>query len=191
MRVIAGRLGGQRLVAPKHTTTRPTSDRVRQALFDVLNPVVRGAVVLDLFAGTGALGIEAVSRGAERAVFVEVDALALAAIESNVAKLGISRDCLVLGMPVERARQRLLGAGPFDLILCDPPWADAEEVARTLLPQLLGASQPEANPSGLLKSGGRIVLEHSARKPIETLGGLALQLLDRRIWGDTAISIFS
>src|SRR5262245_37711296 len=93
MRVIAGELGGRRLQAPRGRTTRPTSDRVREALFAMLGEL-RGARVLDLFAGSGALGIEALSRGAERTVFVERDAAALGALSANLDSLGLGDRCV-------------------------------------------------------------------------------------------------
>src|SRR6185295_8236746 len=98
MRVIAGRLGGRRLVAPRGLATRPTSDRVREALFSMLGDVA-GAMVLDLYAGTGALAIEALSRGAERAVFVENARPALAALHENLGSLGLEGKAKVLAQP--------------------------------------------------------------------------------------------
>ena len=118
MRVIAGRYGGRRLQAPPGAATRPTSDRVREALFSVLGDRVAGARVLDLFAGSGALGLEALSRGAERAVFIETDRAALTAIAANVQALAAA------GRASIRATDalRLPRDGPFDLILADPPY---------------------------------------------------------------------
>src|SRR5580692_6775643 len=129
MRVIAGRLGGRRLTAPRGMATRPTSDRVREALFSALGPL-GGAAVLDLYAGTGALGIEALSRGAARATFVESARPALAALRDNLAALGLEGAARVLAMPVERAVTRLGGA--FDLVLADPPYAETAHVPRVI-----------------------------------------------------------
>lgn len=191
MRVIGGTYRGRRLVAPKNTATRPTADRVRQALFDVLSSVVQDAVVLDLYSGTGALGIEALSRGAERAVLVENDAQALVALRSNVENLGLSSQVRVLPLPVGRAQKRLLSEAPFDVVFCDPPWDEATHVAEKVLGALLGADPSRrVRPEPLLRAGCWIVLEHSARKPIERLGGLGLRLLHQRSWGDSAVSIF-
>jgi 16S rRNA (guanine966-N2)-methyltransferase len=117
VRVIAGELRGRRLVAPAGSTTRPTSDRVREATFNALTSLdaVEGAVVLDRFAGSGALGIEALSRGAARCAFVEVDRAALAALRDNLARFDLGDD---------RATVRSTPpAGPWDLVLLDPPYA--------------------------------------------------------------------
>jgi len=189
--VIAGKYRGQRLVSPKNVATRPTADRVRQALFDVLSVMLADAVVLDLYAGTGALGIEALSRGAAHAVLVEEDALALQAIRANLEKLGLLRTSSVLALQVERSKKRLEEKAPFDLVLCDPPWDMAEHVASSVLGKLLGARPSAEGRASLLNAGARVVLEHSARKPIDRIGGLELQLIDQRNWGDTAISIFA
>ncbi len=188
--MIAGKYRGQQLVSPKNTATRPTADRVRQALFDVLSPLLADAIVLDLYAGTGALGIEALSRGAARAVLVEEDAHALQAIRANLEKLNLLRVSSVLALQVERSQKRLREKGPYDLVLCDPPWDTADHVAKSVLGKVLGPLPTAERGSALLKEGARIVLEHSARKPIDRIGGLELQLIDQRNWGDTAISIF-
>ena len=125
MRVIAGDLGGRRLVAPAGASTRPTSDRVREATFNSLGSlgVIEDAVVLDLFAGSGALGIEALSRGAARATFVETDRAALAALETNLDALGLGRDRaeVIVGDAVSLVAGVRL-AGPWDLALADPPY---------------------------------------------------------------------
>src|SRR5688500_9337459 len=131
MRVIAGRLGGRRLVAPRGMKTRPTSDRVREALFSMLGNL-EDRVVLDLYAGTGALGIEAMSRGAARAVFVESARPALEALRQNLASLGLvggaagansGEGCHVVGARAERAVVDIARWGPFDLVFADPPYA--------------------------------------------------------------------
>jgi 16S rRNA (guanine966-N2)-methyltransferase len=120
VRVIAGELRGRRLVAPAGTTTRPTSDRVREATFNALTSldVIDGAVVLDGFAGSGALGIEALSRGAARCTFVERDRAALAALRSNLERCGLGPDRATV-LPGQLAR----ATGPWDLALLDPPYA--------------------------------------------------------------------
>ena len=122
MRVVAGELGGRKLVAPAGRTTRPTSDRVREATFNALESlgVVDGARVLDLFAGSGALGIEALSRGATRATFVERDRSALSALRTNLERCGLAppRAEVVVGDGLS-----LQVDGPWDLALVDPPYA--------------------------------------------------------------------
>src|SRR5437867_231202 len=132
MRVIGGTDRGRRLAAPRGFSTRPTAGRVREALFDILGPAVAGMRVLDLFAGTGAIGIEALSRGAARAVFVERGRDALRALRANLAALHLSRDRarVVAGDAV--ATLPALGRSelPFDLVFLDPPYATT--VARVL-----------------------------------------------------------
>ncbi|MCO8127017.1 16S rRNA (guanine(966)-N(2))-methyltransferase RsmD [Acidimicrobiia bacterium EGI L10123] len=123
MRVVAGSVRGRRISAPPGTDTRPTTDRVREAMFNALGSLgaVDGAVVADLFAGSGALGIEALSRGAASAHFVESDRRAVAVIEENLATLGLDDRGVVLRRPVEVALDDL--PVPLDLVLADPPYA--------------------------------------------------------------------
>lgn len=175
--MIAGRLGGRELRAPRGRGTRPTSDRVREALFSMLGDVT-GDRVLDLYAGTGALGIEALSRGAERATFVEASKSALAALRDNVSRLDLAEQSRIVPMPVERAGKELDAGAPYDLVLCDPPWP---ELGRALA--AIGAIV--ARP-GLLGSPARVVVEHPTGAPV----ALALPLSTERSWGDTAVSIF-
>lgn len=179
MRVIAGHLGGRRLVAPRGLATRPTTDRVREALFSALASVA-GARVLDLYAGTGALGIEALSRGAASAVFVEDARPALAALRANLAALGLTGAARVLAEPVSRAVPRLAApsAVPFDLVFADPPYDDVD-AALAALEALLPALAPDA----------RIVLEHAARRPPRPSAALAT--LRTRTYGDTALAFLA
>jgi 16S rRNA (guanine966-N2)-methyltransferase len=170
VRVVAGSFKGRRLVAPRGTRTRPTADRVREALFSMLGDV-EGARVLDLYAGSGALGIEALSRGAESAVFVERDAQALAAIERNLAAVGA--EARVLRQPAERFLAT--AKGPFDLVFCDPPYDFASRLAGTLAERLPAVTPP----------GARIVTESDKRNPLE----LPFPLVTERTYGDTRIAI--
>lgn len=122
MRVIAGEFAGRKLVAPEGTTTRPTTDKVRQALFNSLTSmgVLEGAVVADLYAGSGALGIEAISRGAERCVFVERDRAALTALRHNIAALGLDDRCKVTASDVMAWVPAMRNV---DIAFIDPPYA--------------------------------------------------------------------
>lgn len=172
MRVVAGEYGSRRLKAPPGAATRPTADRVREALFSILGPAA-GLTVLDLYAGSGALGIEALSRGAVRAVFVESSRAAVSVIDENLTSLGadngeiIQRDALDwLGSTDDRG---------FDLIFCDPPYDSAAEIAQTLTELLPRVAAPQA----------LIVTESSKRNPLT----LALPLADERTYGDTRIAI--
>ena len=176
MRVIAGTHRGRRLVAPAGTGTRPTSDRVREALFSILGPL-DGHVVLDLFAGSGALGIEALSRGATRAVFVERAPAALAALRANLEAVGA--EPAVASVVPGDARGALRAArrsrDTYDLVFLDPPYRRA-----TLLAGELSRALP-----GVLAAGGRVVSESDRRSPLE----LTLPLADERRYGDTLIRI--
>jgi 16S rRNA (guanine966-N2)-methyltransferase len=178
MRVIAGKYGGRRLRAPKGRTTRPTSDRVKEALFSMLGDV-EGATVLDLFAGTGALAIEALSRGAARAVFVERDARAVEALKANLKELGVGPEqAEVRRGEAERAlRNAREREETYDLVFVDPPYRHADEFGSKLcaaLPRLLG---PRA----------RVVVECDCRgEPPE----LPMEMEQRRRYGDTVITIW-
>jgi len=180
MRVVAGRLGGRTLAAPPGDATRPTGARVKEALFSILADV-SALRVLDLYSGSGALGIEALSRGAAFAVFVESARPALQCLRDNLTKLGLEKDSLALSLRVTAARAQLTRLGPFDLVLCDPPWKDIE-AARGELEQLAGA--------GLFAPGARIALEHSAKAPPAEPAGARLVVVDQRRWGDTAVTFY-
>jgi 16S rRNA (guanine966-N2)-methyltransferase len=178
MRVIAGRYRGRRLVAPKGRATRPTSEKVREAIYAMVGDVT-GMRVLDLFAGSGALGIEAISRGAREAVFVERDRSAILALQANLAALGLG---------VEQARVRreeAIGAlgrarkreETYDLILIDPPY----ERAPVLGPRLAAAL------AGLLAPRGHLVVESDRRAPLRLELGRSRPR--ERSYGDTVIAI--
>jgi 16S rRNA (guanine966-N2)-methyltransferase len=172
LRIVAGELRGRRLQTPPGLDTRPTSDRVRESLFAILGDAVEGARVLDLFAGSGALAIEALSRGAASAVLVERDRRAADVIEANLEALGplpaelVRADALAwLGRPV----------GPFDIVFLDPPYSVAPNLAGRLSKALPAVLSP---PS-------LIVSESDKRDPLE----LDLPLADERVYGNTRIAI--
>jgi len=174
VRVVAGRYGGRRLVAPAGDATRPTSDRVREALFSVLGPGVAGVRVLDLFAGSGALGIEALSRGAAAAVFVDRSQPAITAIRANLAALDIEAD--VRRMQASVALRAAADRGEaYDLVFLDPPYKHAAGLGREL---------SEALPA-VLAPGACVVSESDRREML----GLELPLSDERRYGDTVIRI--
>jgi 16S rRNA (guanine966-N2)-methyltransferase len=181
VRVIAGRLRGRPLRAPRGSATRPTSDRVRESLFALLGDLT-GACVADLYAGSGALGIEALSRGAEHVVFVDAAGSAIQCIRDNVERLGIAQRATSVRSRVERAGGALLRSAPYALILCDPPWPELGP-AQAALARLAW--------SELLSPGAIVVVEHPARRPLERLAGTGLALGQRRTWGDTAASFFT
>ena len=173
MRIVAGTHRGQRLTAPRRPGTRPTADRVREALFSILG-AVDGLRVLDLYAGSGALGIEAMSRGAVGATFVDSDAAALRAVRSNLERLGL--DARVFRAD---ALSFLRGAArhgdAWDLVLLDPPYR--------LAPRLGAALGTLLVP--VLATGARIVCESSVKHPLR----LDLPLLTERRYGDTLIAV--
>jgi 16S rRNA (guanine966-N2)-methyltransferase len=170
VRVVAGEFRGRRLAAPRGVRTRPTADRVREALFSMLGDVT-GARVLDLYAGSGALGIEALSRGAESAVFVERDARAADVIDRNLSSLGLDEQV------VRQDALRFLARaeGMFDLVFCDPPYDSAPRLAGALTERL----------PALTSETARIVTESDKRMPLE----LPFRLLTERTYGDTRIAI--
>jgi 16S rRNA (guanine966-N2)-methyltransferase len=176
VRVIAGRYGGRRLVVPPGRLVRPTADRVREALFSILGDV-GGARVLDLFAGSGALGLEALSRGAAHVVFVERAAAAWTAIDANLVALGVPeadvtrrrRDAFAALSTAREARET------YDLVFIDPPYRRAAAWAS----ELTRGVEP------LLAPGARVVTESDRREPLV----LDLGAADERRYGDTVINL--
>jgi 16S rRNA (guanine966-N2)-methyltransferase len=176
MRVTGGSLGGRRLRAPRDGA-RPSSDRVREATFARLDP--EGAAVLDLYAGTGALGIEALSRGAESVTFVERSSRCVRVLRQNLDALGIATRCEVVVAAASEALSRLAEQGRrYDLVLLDPPYASDE--ASAALAALVR--------SELLPEGAMVVVESSRRRPPAVVEGL--EAIDERRYGDTLITRF-
>jgi 16S rRNA (guanine966-N2)-methyltransferase len=174
MRVVAGTHRGRVLKAPKGEQTRPTSDRVREALFSILGESVEAATVLDLFAGSGALGIEALSRGAASAAFVDSAHSATSVITDNLEALGLEGE--VVRMPVLRALACTpVAARQYDLVFIDPPY----RLASALGAELSVALEP------LLSAAARVVTESDRRDPLT----LELPLQLERRYGDTLIRI--
>jgi len=176
MRVIAGRLGGRRLRAPRGRVTRPTSDRVREAVFAVLGDM-EGASVLDLFAGAGGLGIEALSRGAAAAVFVERDRAAVRALRANLAALELQPPVAEVRPEGVLAALRAAHASEetYDLVFIDPPYIQARD---------WGPELSAALPA-LLRPAARVIVESDRRTPLE----LGVELERERRYGDTSIRI--
>jgi len=155
VRVIAGQLKGRRVKAPSWDGLRPTSDKLRETLFNILAPRIEGARVLDGYAGTGAVGIEAISRGAAHVVFIERNRRATALIEQNLALCGVEQGYTIHCGDIVSALGRLPADALFDLILLDPPY-DADNVA-----EALAAATPR------LADGGVLVLERATRRELE------------------------
>ncbi|MBE3550810.1 MAG: 16S rRNA (guanine(966)-N(2))-methyltransferase [Brockia lithotrophica] len=185
MRIVAGVWKGRRLLTPPHANTRPTSGRVREAVFQILGPFFAGGVVLDLFAGSGAVAFEALSRGMERAVLVETSPQALRVIRENARLLGAEGRIRVIPRPVEKAADLLVAGGPYDLVYADPPYAYPVERLAALLAALAAR--------GALAPDVKIAVERAARsgevdfaRLREALGGLSGEVRLRR-FGDTTV----
>ncbi len=182
MRIVAGTAKGRALAGPKATSKhiRPTADRVRETLFNVLGQWLDGQAVLDLYAGTGALGLESISRGAAKAVLVDADREALSLCRANTETLGFASQVEVVAQPVEKALGVLGRRGDkFELIFADPPYA-----ARVVEGVLDGVGQ-----HALLAPGGMVVIEHDKREAApESHAGF--ERVDQRRFGDTLVSFF-
>jgi len=182
-RVIAGIAAGRRLVAPG-PGTRPLADRVKQTLFAILEPDLPGATVLDLFAGSGAGGIEALSREAAHATFVEQDAKAIATIRENLRRTGFGDEhaVVVQAEALTWLRDRAASVGPFDIVLLDPPYAATELLASALA--RLG------DPSvGFVRPSARVIAKHFWRDaPPAEIGLLASERVRR--FGETALTFY-
>jgi len=176
VRIVGGTLGGRVLRAPTGNSTRPTSEKVREAIFNIL-PAVEGAHVLDVFAGSGAMGIEALSRGAAAATFIDQDRGALKVLRENLATLGVEDRATVIAQDAIAAVRRV-PVQPWQFVFVDPPYA-SDLASRAVL-----ALPPEA-----LAPDARIVIEHDRRHaPPEALGKLLRT--DERRYGDTLVSFY-
>jgi len=193
MRIIAGELGGRVLLPPQGEVTRPITDRVKQSLFDILTPRLPGAVVYDLFAGTGSLGLEALSRGAASAVFFEADRSALARLNQNIMSLRIAERCRIIPgdlfkwfnratLKPDQAppdqRQQSRSAGPADLVFLDPPYRFLTDRPDELLQLALHLAHAHLHADSLL------IFRHDARDQLELPN---LQRVDRREYGGMAL----
>jgi 16S rRNA (guanine966-N2)-methyltransferase len=185
MRIIAGTFRSRQLKSLKGLALRPTSDRLRESLFNVLAERIPGCRFLDLFAGTGAVGIEALSRGAAEAVFIENHSPAAALIQKNLDALGIRRSTRILKLDALRALQRIAAehtpaSAPFDIVFLDPPYAAAEEYRRVLT--FLGSAP-------FLAPGTLVIAEHRRTFDLpEALGQLERIRVLRQ--GDASLSFF-
>ena len=164
MRIIAGKYKGRRLKVLKGRHIRPTTDRVREALFSILGDRVPGSRVLDLFAGTGALGLEALSRGAETVIFVERSPPARDIIKANIAALGLEEECEIIAGDYRTALRRLGERGEsFNLIMADPPYRTAADGEETSVENLLS----QIDQSATLREDGIVVIEQlRGTKPV-------------------------
>ena len=185
MRVIAGSLRSRTLEAPPGLATRPTSDRLRETLFNVLAPRIQGANFLDLYAGSGAVGIEALSRGASQVCFVERAPAAQSVLRANLARLKLTAGFQIHKVSVGAflRRPQLNETQNFDLVFLDPPYDAAQEYAATL--GLLGSTA-----AGLLAPSAFVIAEHRRKERLETRYGSLerMRLLEQ---GDAALSFFA
>jgi len=183
MRIIAGTAHGQVIKAPAGRDTRPTTDRVREAIFSALAPFLEGAYVLDAFAGSGALGLEALSRGAAGAVFCEQARPAQLAIRENLAKLGLqTRGRLLCGAAEQQLARwsENVENQPFDIVLLDPPYNRG----------MIAKIEPLLLRAGFLAQDALVMLETSAKEP-ELLADPRWRQLKSRVYGDTAVYYYA
>ena len=179
MRVVAGKWGGRTIHAPRGLSVRPTTDRVREAVFAILGDDVEGSVVLDLFAGTGAMAIEALSRGATAAVLVESSPPALDALRANLAALE-AESAVCLPLDYREAVRKLSAKGrTFNLVFLDPPYGKG----------LVGRSAGLLSRAGIFAPGAVVVAERASRDPVETLPAEWRERVERR-YGDTLITLY-
>jgi len=183
MRVIAGSFRSRTLQAPAGLATRPTSDRLRETLFNVLAPRIQGAAFLDLYAGSGAVGIEALSRGAASVVFVERAAAAIRVLRTNLDRLGLREGYRIVAGSVGGYLRNTKGGPRFDAVFLDPPYAALSEYAATL--ELLGSPA-----TALLGDGALVIAEHRRKAALEDRYGLVhrTRLLEQ---GDAALSFYA
>ena len=178
MRIIAGAFKGRKLAGPAAPGVRPTSDRLRETLFNLVDVEAPGCRVLDGFAGTGALGLEAISRGAAHVTFVERDPRAAAVVERNVAACGASDRCMIVRGDFTGLARRRAGAPRFDLVLLDPPY-DYPDMDSVL-----------AEAAAWLRPGGLIVLEHARRRE-PPAGQPALAIRRQVVAGDSQLTFYA
>ncbi|RJP95670.1 MAG: 16S rRNA (guanine(966)-N(2))-methyltransferase RsmD [Desulfobacteraceae bacterium] len=178
MRIISGDFKGKKLASLRGTATRPTADRVRESIFNIRAAEIQNSAVLDLFAGTGALGLEALSRGAASAVFIDSEIPAVKTIQKNIDNCRVNNRARVIRWDIRRNLNCLSPAIPvFDLVFMDPPY-NANFMTVTLT---------HLSKQGVLKHNASIIVEHASMEPI--VSGIAgFELTDQRIYGKTVVS---
>jgi 16S rRNA (guanine966-N2)-methyltransferase len=176
-RITSGSLGSRKLKSPKGMQVRPTPGRVKESLFSILADRVEGATVLDLFAGTGAIGFEAASRGAQRVVSVEAHRETATAISEAAKDLGVDKTVEVVAAPAERALYRV--TGPFDLVYLDPPYAD--DVPMNVFRLLVERK--------LLTPDARVIYEHAAKRILPDIPGF--RFVRQEVYGDVSLAFLA
>lgn len=174
VRIISGRFGGRKIHAPDNSRTHPMSERIRNAMFNSIGTKVQGARVLDVFAGTGAIGLEAISRGADKAIFIEKDRIAQKVLAENIQSLGVESTTEVIRASLANWLSTYQGES-FDIIFADPPYHD---------PQFSTVS----HLFGLLKPGGLMVLSHPGRGEEPTSTGVVV--VDNRSYGNAFLTFY-
>ena len=175
VRIIAGKYGGRTIKTPQKATTHPMSERVRGSLFNIISGELKEASVLDAFAGSGALGLEALSRGAERAVFIEKDRIAQKVIAENVAALGVEDKSKVIKARVSSWNTTAPEEEKFDIIFADPPYHDLQfSTVEKLFKRL--------KPNGLM------ILSHPDRECVPSINGVVV--VDNRSYGDAVLTLY-
>jgi 16S rRNA (guanine966-N2)-methyltransferase len=178
LRIISGEFKGRKLRSVQGTKTRPTANRIREAIFNILAPQIRNCSVLDLFSGTGAYGIEALSRGAAKAVFIDVDGDCISVLQANIKSLGLERRAKLIRWDLTKNLNCLQPlAMTFNLVFMDPPY-NKEMITPTL--SNLHLSQSMVN-------GARLIVEHSNREPL-IAAQLPFEIKDQRRYGKTLVS---
>jgi 16S rRNA (guanine966-N2)-methyltransferase len=181
MRIIGGEARGRPVRLPRGCRIRPTADRVKKSLFDILHPLT-GKSFLDLFAGSGNVGLEALSRGARFSIFVERDLLLVKAIGVSLSQFGFSERAEVIALDAGRGLEYLVQRGTrFDILFADPPYD--EGLARETL-QWLGKED-------VLTENGIVVLQHSVREKLQGSQAQELVIVDQRRYGDTMLSFLT
>ncbi|WP_422445925.1 16S rRNA (guanine(966)-N(2))-methyltransferase RsmD [Thermoanaerobacterium sp. DL9XJH110] len=179
MRIIGGFYRGRKIKSPAGTDTRPTPDMVREALFNIISPVVADSVFLDIYAGTGAVGLEALSRGARFTAFIEKDAAACRLIKDNLANLGLRNKALVIKSDALEGLKKLEKNGlSFDIIFMDPPYHK----------NMTGCCLTHLINSGLIKAGGVVIVQHSEDEKVEQAGFCCIK---KRRYGRTMLTFFT
>lgn len=181
LRIVSGAFRNRRITVPPGTIVRPTSERVREALFDILGPRIAGLAVLEVFAGSGALGFEALSRGARWVTFVEADRIVADAIRRNAAHLGVERQSTVVEGRAESTINGGVPGAPFDLVLADPPY---DSPSGPGLVALIAAG-------GVLASGGRLIVERARRNEPGQDPASRLKLVRTARYGDTCLDFYA
>jgi len=181
VRVIGGILKGRRLQICRAKSLRPTSGKIREAIFDILAPLLVGGSVLDLYAGTGSFGVEALSRGMDKAVFVEHDPIIISFLKKNITYCQLGNETEIIGVPVSKGLKILKSRKEqFELIFLDPPYQE----------KLAGKTLLEISEANLVTPDSVVIVEHSSKEILERVYG-GLKMDDQRKYGQSLVSFFS